>query len=182
MPSLRYALVAYVKNDAGVFAERLARELHPSTVHLSAHLTLLPPRTLPGSEASALQLVEEICGHSASFEVELGHVATFLPTTPTVYVKVSHSASLMCDLHRRLNTGALAYQEEWPYVPHLTIAKMENEALALAAAETARQRWSSFHGSRLVQLEQLTFVREDSPNHWIDLAPVHLGASLVSRR
>jgi len=27
----------------------------------------------------------------------------------------------------------------------------------------------------------LTFVRESAPNDWVDLAPVRLGSSLVSR-
>ena len=181
MHSLRYALVAYVKSDAGEFAERLARELHPQSFHLSAHITLLPPRTLPKGESAALRRIEEICGQSAPFEVTLGEVQTFLPTTPTVYIRVAQAAAHMCDLHRRLNGDALAYQEEWPYVPHLTIAKVDTEAEALAAAELARRRWAAFAGSRVVRLEQLTFVREESLNKWIDLAPVPLGTSLVSR-
>jgi 2'-5' RNA ligase len=181
MQSLRYALVAYVKSQAGEFAERLGRELHPPSVHLAAHLTLLPPRTLPGSESSALHWIEEVCGQSTSFQVALGDVETFLPTTPTVYIRVAQSASLMCDLHRRLNADALAFQEEWPYVPHLTLAKLDCESDALAAATLARQRWAQFTGSRIVSLDQLTFVREDSPNCWSDLAPIPLGPSLVSR-
>jgi len=181
MQSKRYALVAYVRSEAGEFAERLARELHPQSVHLSAHLTILPPRTLPGSEASALRWIEDVCGHAASFEVTLGEVETFLPTTPTVYIRVTQSAAQMADLHKRLNIGALAFREEWPYVPHLTIAKLDLESEAHAAFEMAKHRWAQYHGSRTVQLDQLTFVREESHNHWIDLAPIPLGPSLVSR-
>ena len=36
----------------------------------------------------------------------------------------------MRDLHDRLNTAALNAVEEWPYMPHLTIAKLSSEALA----------------------------------------------------
>ena len=52
---------------------------------------------------------------------------------------------------------------------------------AKAAFEIAQQRWEEYAGSRRILLEKLTFVREDSANCWIDLAPVQLGRRLVSR-
>ena len=181
MPMPRYALVAYVRNAAGEFVENLRRELHPDLPHLAAHLTILPPRPLQGTEASALQVLERLCETEEPFEVDLGEVETFIPITPTVYIRVDAAASRMCDLHRRLNTDALAYPEEWPYIPHLTIAKMGAEQQAQDAFELARRRWAEYSGSRRILLERLTFVREDAQNCWVDLAPIPLGRSLVSR-
>ena len=175
MQSKRYALVAYVKSETGEFTERLGRELHPGSSHLAAHLTILPPRLLPETESSALQWIQKVCGQSAPFSVVLGEVETFLPTTPTVYIRVTQSAEHMRELHRRLNTGALAFDEEWPYVPHLTLAKLDDDAAAQAAAGLAEHRWAAFPGTRVVHITQLTFVREDSPNQWSDLAPIPLG-------
>jgi 2'-5' RNA ligase len=181
MQKPRYALVAYLKNSAGEFVESLRRELHPDLPHLAAHLTILPPRPLQGTESSALQVLERICGEEEPFHVTLGAVETFIPVTPTIFIRVDAAASRMSELHRKLNTEVLQFQEEWPYIPHLTIAKMSAEQPAQAAFEIARQRWGSYHGSRRILLEKLTFVREDAQNHWVDLAPVLLGRSLVSR-
>lgn len=182
MQNARYALVAYVKSPAGEFVERLRRELHPDLPHLAAHLTILPPRLLHGTEQSALQLLERLCGQEEPFEVTLGAVGTFCPTTPTVFIRLeTAAASRMCELHSKLNTEILEFKEEWPYIPHLTIAKMGAEPTAQAAFQTARQRWDEYHGSRRILLEKLTFVREEAQNRWIDLAPVLLGRSLVSR-
>jgi len=161
--------------------ENLRRELHPDLPHLAAHLTILPPRALKGTEDSALQLLERICGEEEPFEVNLGGVETFIPVTPTVYIRVDGAASRMHDLHRRLNTDVLECREEWPYIPHLTIVKMTGEPLAQKAFSIARERWAKYTGSRRILLERLTFVREDEQNHWLDLAPVPLGRSLVSR-
>jgi len=94
---------------------------------------------------------------------------------------VDGAASRMCDLHRRLNTGDLAFCEEWPYIPHLTIVKMSAEQAAQSAFQMARERWAQYRGSRHILLEKLTFVREDAQNRWLDLAPVRLGRQLVSR-
>ena len=180
MLSPRYALVAYVRSPVGEFVENLRRELHPALPHLAAHITFLPPRPLRGTENAALHVLETVCGQVEPFVVTLGDVETFVPTTPTVYIRVAHAASRLLELHDQLNAQALAFAEEWPYIPHLTIVKMETEEAANQALGMARERWRQYSGSRRILLDRLTFVREDAQNHWVDLAPVLLGGSLVS--
>jgi 2'-5' RNA ligase len=181
MPSLRYALVAYVKTPVGEFVENLRRELHPNSPHLAAHLTFLPPRPLQGTESEALQVLGRVCGCVEPFEVTLGEMESFVPTTFTVYIRVAHGALRLEELHRQLNTQALAFNEEWPYVPHLTVGTMATEQAAEQALARARERWRQYSGSRRILLDRLTFVREDAPSCWVDLAPVPLGGNLVSR-
>jgi len=175
----RYALVAYVKNPIGEFVESLRRELHPELPHLAAHVTLLPPRYLQGTEAAALEIVEEQCKEVEPFEVSLGEVETFIPVTPTVFIRVAHAAYRMRELHDRLNVKALACQEEWPYMPHLTIVKMGAEDQAHHAYRIARARWAEFDQSRCLEIRDLTFVREEAQYHWVDLAEIPLGQQLV---
>ena len=180
MQSPRYALVAYVRNPVGEFVEHLRRELHPKLPHLAAHLTMLPPRLLQGSEFSALEILEDICSQVDPFEITLGDVESFVPVTPTVFIRVAQAAERMRELHGRLNTKALAAEEEWPYMPHLTVVKMSTEELAQAAYIVARDRWAQFEGNRRIPVKQLTFVREQEQNRWVDVAGVPLGRSLVS--
>lgn len=181
MQNPRYALVAYVKSPAGEFVENLRRELHPDLPQIAAHLTILPPRPLHGTESSALELLQRICGQEEPFSVTLGCVETFIPVTPTVFIRIDSDARRMSALHEKLNVKMLEFNEEWPYIPHLTIVKMSAQQSAQIAYETAMQRWEGYQGSRRILLERLTFVREQSPNCWVDLAPVVLGGSLVSR-
>src|ERR1700747_1827309 len=143
----RYALVAYVQNQIGEFVENLRQELHPELPHLAAHVTLLPPRFLRGDEPSALETVEQICREVEPFEVTLGEVETFIPVTPTVFIRVAHAAVRMQDLHDRLNRNSVCCSEELPYIPHLTIAKMSTEESAWKAFDVARKRWSKYHAS-----------------------------------
>jgi len=180
MQNPRYALVAYVKSPVGEFVENLMRELQPDVPHFAAHLTLLPPRILNGTESEALQALAKICGQAEPFEVTLGDMQTFVPTTPTVYIRVAYGAARLQELHDQLNKQTLAFCEEWPYIPHLTIVKMPDIQAAEQALRTARERWRQYPGSRRIPLDQLTFVREDATNCWVDLAPVPLGGSLVS--
>ncbi|MBZ5721151.1 MAG: 2'-5' RNA ligase family protein [Acidobacteriia bacterium] len=180
MQAARYALVAYVRNPVGEFVENLRRQLHPELPHLAAHVTILPPRPLQASEFSALETLEDICGQASPFEIVLSGVETFVPVTPTVFIRVEHAAYRMRELHDKLNTAALANVEEWPYMPHLTIVKMSTEAQAEEAFVVARDLWARYQGSRRIEVKELTFVREEEPNRWKDLAGVTLGRSLVS--
>jgi len=175
----RYALVAYVRNPVGEFVESLRKELHPELPHLAAHVTLLPPRLLSGSESAALEKLEELCKEVEPFEVSLGEVETFIPVTPTVFIRVAHAAYRMRELHDRLNVNALACHEEWPYMPHLTIVKMGAEDQAQYAYRVARTRWAEFDESRCIDVRDLTFVREEGQNQWADLAEIPLGQRLV---
>ena len=115
------------------------------------------------------------CRDAEPFEVTLGEVETFIPVTPTVFIRVAHAAVRMQQLHDLLNRDGACCTEELPYVPHLTIAKMSTEEQAWQAFEKARRRWAHYEGSRHISLNELTFVREVEPNHWSDLAAVPLG-------
>jgi len=181
MENPRYALVAYVQNAVGEFVENLRQELHPDLPHLPSHVTILPPRRLQGSEISALETLEDVCGQVEPFEIVLGDAETFVPVTPTVFIRVAHAAYRLRELHDRLNTRALHAAEEWPYMPHLTIVKVSTEEQAQNAYITARDRWAQFRGNRQILIQELTFVREQDGNRWIDLAGVPLGRSLVNR-
>src|SRR5215470_2801367 len=176
MAPQRYALVAYVRNEVGEFVENLRRELHPELPHLAAHVTLLPPRLLSCSEPAALEVLERHCREVEPFEVSLGEVETFIPVTPTVFIRVAHAAYRMRELHDLLNVDGLKTEEEWPYMPHLTIVKMSSEDQAQYAYRAARTRWAEFEGSRSIEIRDLTFVREDAPYRWVDLTTVPLGA------
>jgi 2'-5' RNA ligase len=181
MPTSRYALVAYVRHPVGQFVESLRRELHPVTAHMPAHLTILPPRELRGTEEAALEFLEEACSRVIPFDVELGDVETFLPTTPTIFIQVKRAAYRMRDLHDQLCANGLLCHEQWPYIPHLTILKTELDQQARDAAVLARERWAQYSGSRVIHLDELMFVRERD-GVWQDVAPVPLGRSLLSSR
>jgi 2'-5' RNA ligase len=179
MKAPQYALVAYVRNPVGYFVERIRERDFPEHGHLPAHLTILPPRYLQGPESQALEEMASLCRDAEPFEVVMGEVETFLPVTPTIFIRVAHGGYRMRELHERLNAGALAAQEQWPYMPHLTIVKLATDAEAEAALPLAQDRWSRFHGTRRILVEQLTFVREGENGRWLDLAPIPLGGRLA---
>src|SRR5512138_1322954 len=141
MDRQQYALVAYVRNSVGEFVENLRRELHPSHPLWPAHISILPPRLLQGTEGEAKDIIEHVCGAVEPFEVLLGEVASFTPVTPTVFIRLAHGGYRMRELHDLLNVDALQGEEPWPYMPHLTIVKVDTAEQAVSALARARQRW-----------------------------------------
>ncbi|MGA2373301.1 MAG: 2'-5' RNA ligase family protein [Candidatus Korobacteraceae bacterium] len=174
MTGLVYATVAYVRSPVGIFVEELRRDLHPAHTHADAHVTILPPRALCGSELQALELLTDVCQSTPPFEVTMGDVETFVPLTPTVFLRVARGAYRMRELHDKLNRLALNFAEPWPYMPHLTIAKMDTEEEARKVLEIARQRWSAYTGPRRVRIDSLSFVKGVG-ERWVDLASTPLG-------
>lgn len=180
MLDMQYALVAYVRNSLGEFVEDLRRELHPSHAHLPAHVSILPPRPLIGSEADALENIVNICKNVEPFEISLGSVETFLPTTPTVFLQISFAAYKLRELHDLLNSGGLAFDEPLPFMPHMTIAKLSTPERACEVLAVSRDRWDHYEGPRRATIDSVTFVR-GRDHSWTDLAPVELGGRRVAR-
>jgi len=175
-----YAVVAYLKGELAEWVENLRCELHPKHAHLPAHITMLPPRPLHGTEGDAVEWLVERCGTVEPFDVVMGDVENFIPTTPTVFIRVAHAAYKIRELHDQMNGGPLDCAEELPFMPHLTIAKMETNERARQVYEIARDRWDHYEGSHRAHIENLSFVRGREAQ-WTDLAPVCLQPKAVSR-
>lgn len=171
----QYAVVAYVRNSVGNFVEELRRELYPQHAHLAAHVTVLPPRSLKGTEEQAISALQEAVTGFRGFHAALGDVENFFPITPTVFLRVARAAYRFREIHDALNVGAFESHESWPYMPHLTIVKMPGMEHARQALQTARERWRAFHAERTIPVEELTFVREGESEHWEDIATIPLG-------
>jgi 2'-5' RNA ligase len=176
MVGLLYAAVTYVRSPAGIFVEEMRRDLHPAHTHADAHITILPPRALSGTEEQAIHQLKSLCRTVVPFEVTMGDVESFIPATPTVFIRVAHGAYRFRELHDRLNGGALQCNEPWPYMPHLTIVKMDTIDEARKVVSLTRPRWDQCDNNRKIRIDKLTFVKGVG-ERWIDLASIPLGGA-----
>ncbi len=109
------------------------------------------------------------------FQVGLGEVESFLPLTPTVFIRVNFAGYRMRELHDLLNRAPLAFDEALPYMPHVTVAKLDDNERAREVLETSKVRWLNYDGSHRIPVERLTFVRGNQFT-WTDLAEIDLSA------
>jgi len=173
-PSL-YALVTYLPHPLGGFLDELRLEMIPGC-NPHAHVSVLPPRPLPVAPESAIEEARAIVAVFAQFEIELGQVEKF-DVTDVIYISVEAGAEQLRRMHRRLNAGALAFQEPFAYHPHVTLAQEIEPGKVETLSALAARRWREFSGPRRFLAETAVFVRNTRGNHWIDLAKTPLSAA-----
>jgi 2'-5' RNA ligase len=128
-----------------------------------------------GSEHQAQEMLRRRCSSVEPFEIEFGEVESFIPTTPTVFIRVAHKGYRMRELHDTLNAEGLEYAEPLVYMPHLTIAKLTTMERAREVFDLASERWHNFKGSRRTRIDTVTFVR-GRDCQWTDIEELSLAA------
>ncbi len=168
-----FAIVAYLGGPVARFAERLREELIPGSAELP-HVTVLRPRPLARPAAEAVEFARELVARFDPFSVETGAVEWF-PSTQVIYLSLRSGAPELAAMHGVLNTGPLEDEEEFPYVPHITLAKGLDAARFDACLETSRRRWQEFGPAAPLRIDTLTFVQQRLDGSWTDLAELGLG-------
>ena len=174
-----YALVIYIPDPLGRFLDNLRRELVPA-YNPHAHVSVLPPRPLMVDWQAADSQTRTLTESGEPFDVTLTSVQIF-PATDVIYIGVGAGADELWSLNRAMNVGALAFEEPFPYHPHITLAQEVPAEHVPAVYELARRRWSEFQGNRTFRAERAVFVQSTLRGCWIDLAMYSFGGVPVGK-
>ncbi len=180
-----FALVSYLPGALAELLDEIRHDFAPDS-HAKAHITILPPRPLiefsgedPGrAVAEATEQLRSSLQEFPPFKVDLGEIEIF-EGTQVIYVSIQNGFAELERMHAILNTGRVAFQEPFPYHPHVTIAQELAPEDVHNAAQFARWRWSEFKHSRSAPIDHLTFVQNTLENCWTDLAMLNLGSPVV---
>jgi 2'-5' RNA ligase len=167
-----FAVVAYVNDPIARFVNSLRRELTPGCCH-RAHVTVLPPRPLAIPTEEAIEGARRILDKFEPFRLTVGDVTAF-ESTHVVKLSVQSGLNELHTLHDILNTGSLEREEEYRYIPHITLSHDVTDEDCVKHLAIARERWAEF-SPRTVWIDNLTFVQQNSAGEWIDLAELTLG-------
>lgn len=120
---MRSLIVAHILSGyAAMEVNALRHQYDPqAAATMGAHITLAgaveSDQPLPDIEAVINQCAAEV----EPFDLVIEGVMTFLPTTSTVYLPV-RPADRLTAVHDLL-VARLGWQEQYPYVPHVTVAE-----------------------------------------------------------
>ncbi|MBI1354711.1 MAG: hypothetical protein GC160_10215 [Acidobacteria bacterium] len=169
----QYAVVAYVHGPLAFFVDSLRGEFTPGCPH-SAHVTVLPPRELHGSEQEAYDRCNAVLADREPFPLTLVRVSLF-PETHVIKLELSEQdTQRLRDLHESLNQGPLYQNERFPYTPHITLCMNGAPSETNEKLGRARQRWAEFGGSGTFWVDSLTLVRQRKDETWADIAELPL--------
>ena len=173
----QFALVSYIPDPLGGFLDRLRLEMVPGcSPH--AHVTVLPPRPIGSDPDSAAHELKISARGFHEFEVELGDVEIF-PVSQVIYLSVIKGERQLREMYCALNHGAVEYQEQFPYHPHITLAQNLETRDVKQLADLAKRRWAEYREARAFQVHHLDFVKNLYGNKWTDLASIELAPALV---
>lgn len=113
------ALVSYLPDSLRSCVNELRRSLIGEDVP-EAHVTILPRRPLAVPIEVASEQVLKLLPAFRSFPVELSNVRCFRQTS-VLYLDIGEGSARLHALHDSLDRGDLAYGEEFPFRPHLTL-------------------------------------------------------------
>jgi 2'-5' RNA ligase len=174
MTSGTYAVVAYLNGHLADFVQNLRARLAPHEANIQAHLTLLSPRELESPPEKLHSALRRLCYDVRPVKASLGQVESFVPVTNTVYLGVDGGAREVGELNQRLNQYGFRAEDPWPYVPHVTLARLDDQGAAAEALRVAGHEWELYREAREFMIDKLTIVREIAPGRWADLAAVPL--------
>jgi 2'-5' RNA ligase len=180
-----FALVSYLPGPLAELLDEIRHDFAPQS-RAKAHVTVLPPRPLPefpgdDMDTAAMAAMDELkirLQDFPPFKVDLGEIEIF-EGTQVIYVSIQNGFAELERMHSALNIGRVAFQEPYPYHPHVTIAQELARDDVHNAAQFARWRWSEFKHSRSAWIDRLTFVQNTLENCWTDLAMLNLGSPVV---
>jgi 8-oxo-dGTP pyrophosphatase MutT (NUDIX family)/2'-5' RNA ligase len=180
MTRARLGVVARLPEPLAIHVQAWRRALgDPLTERIMAHLTLVPPQTVPERDLGrAAALVERAPAGAVPFLVELDGAATFLPEDPVAYLVVREGGPALGDLEAALRESPLDRRTH-PFHPHVTIAQdLPPERIEAAAHELAGFR-ADF------PVRELALLREERDAErgkvWRPLATATVGASTAVR-
>ncbi len=102
--------------------------------------------------------------------------------TEVIYLEVGAGAQELRRMHEAVNTAALAFEDPFPYHPHITLAQEVPHESVPDTFALAQRRWKEFSGARTFKAERAVFVQNTTRNIWLDLAEVSLGSLAVPGR
>ena len=97
----------------------------PMAYAIPTHITLLPPTEMPSDPGALTRVEDHLRGVARSehpFTIRLRGTATFRPVSPVVFIALAEGIADCERLQRRVMSGPLARELEFPYHPHVTVA------------------------------------------------------------
>jgi 2'-5' RNA ligase len=159
-PSGFFALVSYVPDPLGSRLDSMTQSL-PAGALRQAHITILPPRPLRVPLEEAAQSTREILDQFGIFDVELGTVKRF-PATNVLYLDLIQGYDTVHQVHDALNTGSLAFEEQFEFHPHLTLAGPLPSGTVDQVQLKAERLWREIEGRETFAVKEIVALWAES--------------------
>ncbi|UTR11050.1 YjcG family protein [Evansella sp. LMS18] len=120
---MRYGIAAFPSKGLQDIANSYRKRYDSHYSKIPPHLTLKEAFDADEEEMKELvKYIRQAAKESSPFEMCVYKFSSFHPVTNTIYMKVKPNEELLA-LHDRLNSGPLAQEQQYTFVPHITIGQ-----------------------------------------------------------
>lgn len=160
---MRYGIAVFPSKKLQDIANSYRKRYDSHYSKIPPHLTLIEAFEAEEEDMKELvKYIREAAKERNPFDLEVYKFSSFHPVTNTIYMKVKENDELLA-LHERLNSGPLAQETEYSYVPHITIGQKLagdecSDILGRLSLETVEHKEKIDRFSLLYQLENGTWT------------------------
>lgn len=174
MPRHRLGVVLLVPEPWSAEVDGLRRALGDEALaRIASHITLVPPINVRDDDLpAAFDVLHAASAACPPLELVIGPVASFTPVNPVAYLRVGGTPEAMAHLvglKDGLHAGPLDRPEDWPFVPHVTIAADLPEDRLLGAVSVLSGYCAP------MTFERVTVLAEQPGRVWVPVADTALG-------
>ncbi|WP_096189316.1 YjcG family protein [Evansella halocellulosilytica] len=125
---MRYGIAVFPSKKLQDIANSYRKRYDSHYAKIPPHLTLKEPFEADEEEVPEyIETIRKVAEASKPFILEVYKFSSFHPVTNTIYMKVKENEELLT-LQERLNSGKLSQEQEYQFVPHITIGQdIEND-------------------------------------------------------
>ena len=174
MPKHRLGVVLLVPEPWRTEVDGLRRGLGDAALgRVPPHITLVPPINVREEDlGAAFDVLHEAGARCPTLSLALGPVASFAPVNPVAYLAVSGAPvpiAHLVGLKDALRSGPLERPEDWPFVPHVTLASgLPEDRLAAAVLALSPLTMT-------VTFDRLHVLAEEPGQVWTPVTDAPLG-------
>lgn len=168
------AVALLLRGRAAIDVDALRRATgDPDIERIPPHLTLVPPVNVREADLEGvLAILRDAAAVVAPFTLELGPTATFLPTSPTLFLAVGGRLDELARLRDALLVGPFDRPSTRPFVPHVTLRNP-------AAPDVLERARDALAGYRATVTFDHVDLLEETDRVWRPIADAGFGVSKV---
>lgn len=120
---MNYGIAIFPSKPIQDAANSYRKRYDPEYTNIPPHITL--KSSFNADDQLIQELIDElknIASQMEPFTIEIKKVSTFAPVTNTIYFKVEAVQPLI-DLNKKMHEGKFPKEQEYAFVPHITIAQ-----------------------------------------------------------
>lgn len=168
---MKYGIAIFPSKKLQDAANSLRKRYDPHYALIPPHLTLKDPFEIDDSEIDdVVHFIHDIANNTPPVKLNVYKVSSFHPVNNVIYLKAEETEGLV-QLHQKLDEGVLKQEEQFNFIPHITVAQKLSDDEHSDVLESLRMK--DIKHEEIIDRFQLMYQLDN--DSWTVYETFHLG-------